>query len=82
MKEETKMDERVARIKRAMENAKGDDLDRMVRVFKYLADADMRTEYGNSGKTRYEILERHRQDRAEWQAAWDLLVNVLPEVGY
>lgn len=76
------MDERVARIKRAMDNAKGDDLFRAEHTFKYLPETEMQKEYGNSGKTRQQILDEYRQDRAEWQAAWDLLVNVLPEVGY
>ncbi len=76
------MDERVARIKRAMQANRCDNLERAERAFGNRTHDGMQEQYGFSGETCQQILKGYRQDRAEWQAAWDLLVNVLPEVGY
>lgn len=59
-----------------------DNLERASRAFSGKTPEQMQEQYGFSGKTCQHVLEGYRQDRAEWQASWDLLVKVIPEIGY
>lgn len=76
------MDERVARIRRAMQASRCDNLERAERAFAGQSAEYMNAKYGHSNDTPTQIIDGYRKDREEWQAAWDLLVKVLPEVGY
>lgn len=68
------------RLRRIVENAKGDDLERAERAFRNFSPSQMRGQWGESGKTPYEILDEYRQERAEWQRARDLLKRLLGPV--
>ena len=54
--------------------AKGDDLERAELFFK---GADLDRQHGDSGKTRRQVLQEYRNERARWQAANDLLEKLL-----
>ena len=54
---------------RIVENAKGDDLERATRAF---AGSKLDEEYGQSGKTRLQILQEYQQNRDEWGLAYKL----------
>ena len=57
------------KLRRIVDNARGDDLERAERCFAGMSEAEMDMPYGQSGKTRREILEDYRRERAEWRAA-------------
>lgn len=63
---------------RALENHRGDDLERARTAFRGLSAEDMDKEYGRSGKTRRQIIEGYERHAAEVDAAiaW---VKSLPE---
>lgn len=56
-------DEIIKYIRRVLENAKGDDLERATEAFRGYAPYQMEQQHGHSGKTRQEILDGYRQDR-------------------
>lgn len=57
--------------------AKGDDLERAEKAFAHISPPDLDQEYGASGRTCREILQSYRNERADWQAARDLLTRLL-----
>lgn len=56
-------------IKRAMENARGDDLERAKAAFRNCTETELDSEYGQSGKTRREILKEYESHRNDWLQA-------------
>jgi hypothetical protein len=65
--------EHIAIIKRAMDNARGDDMERAQHAFGRMTDAQLDQEYGSSGQTCRQILEGYRQHRQQHnEAARDL----------
>lgn len=58
---------------RALENLRGDDLERARSAFRNCTSAQMQEQYGQSGKTRAEILADYEADRAKINAAIDWL---------
>lgn len=68
------------RIRRAMDNAQGDNLERAEHAFRGLSEKQMNDEHGSSGKTRKQLLEEYRQERREWQVASDMLDSLLASV--
>lgn len=55
----------------ALENAMGDDLYRAQRAFRGLTSEQMNQQYGESGKTRNEILAEYEAHRDRVQDAMD-----------
>jgi hypothetical protein len=51
-------------VKQELKNSFGDDLERAEAAFRGLSQEAMNKNYGESGKTRHEILEGYRQDRS------------------
>ncbi len=51
-------------IRRVLDNAKGDDLERATAAFRGCTPDRMQEEYGQSGRTRQEILDSYQQQRA------------------
>lgn len=56
-------------VKRALENAQGDDLYRARAAWDGLSDVGLDTEYGESGKTRRQILAEYEAHDAAIKAA-------------
>lgn len=56
----------------ALENMRGDDLMRARRAFWNCSQEQMHELYGNSGKTRRQILDEYeaRESRIDWAIAW------------
>ena len=52
--------------------ANGDDLERAERAFRGLTGDQLNEEYGQSGRTKGEILEGYRKERLEWEQAYAL----------
>ncbi len=50
---------------RAMANSMGDDLERARSAFRGLSSAEMGHQYGQSGRTRQEIITEYEIDRAK-----------------
>ena len=65
-------------IKKAMANARGDDLERAEAAFHGMTGPELDQMYGQSGRTRREILEGYRQRRMEWQQANQYLKSLIP----
>lgn len=63
-------------VVKAMENAKGDDLERAQAAFQNQTKEQLDLEYGVSGKTRRQILRAYEEHREEWQRAMDWLRKV------
>lgn len=61
---------------RILENAKGDNLERAEMSFGKLTEDQLKEEWGRSGRTKGEILEGYREERKEWQAAYDLARSI------
>lgn len=66
------------KLMRIVENGKGDDLERARHAFRHLGENGMNMEWDKSGKTCQQILVEYVQERAEWQAAYDLACS-LPD---
>ncbi len=64
-------------IRHAMQNAKGDNLERAEASFRHVSTTSMDQEYGQSGKTRRDILEEYRANRRKWEAANKYLETLL-----
>ena len=58
---------------RALEVYRGDDFCRAEHAFRGLSDKEMDKEYGQSGKTRKQILDGYREKNAEIQRSIDFL---------
>lgn len=67
------------KLLRIVKNAKGDNLERAEMAFRGLPSVTMQEKYGSSGRTRQTILNDYRHERAEWQAAKELLIRLLKE---
>jgi hypothetical protein len=68
------------KLLRILESAKGDDLERVELAFQFYSEKEMNQEHGQSGSTRKEILDRYKQERAEWKAAYDLLQKLFGKI--
>lgn len=66
-------------LRRIVDNAAGDDLERADHAFARTVNLDV--EYGASGCTIREVWDGYRADRARWQTARDLLERVLRAAG-
>ncbi len=64
-------------LRYVMQCAKGDDLERATRAFAGLSPEEMSKEYGQSGRTRLEILNGYKTGREEWESANRLLDSLL-----
>ena len=60
------------KLMQIVECAKGDDLERAERAFRGLTGDQLNEEYGQSGRTKGEILEGYRKERREWEQAYAL----------
>ena len=60
------------KLMQIVERAKGDDLERAERAFRGLTGDQLNEEYGQSGRTKGEILEGYRKERREWEQAYAL----------
>ena len=63
---------------RIVEEAKGDNLERAEHAFRGLAGDQLNEEYGQSGRTKGEILDGYRRERADWKSAY-ALAKAVPE---
>ncbi|MBC8462415.1 MAG: hypothetical protein H8D67_30965 [Deltaproteobacteria bacterium] len=61
-------------------NAKGNNLERVQWSFAGFSSEEMQQQYGASGQTCQEILEGYHQERVEWEAAKKLLIDLLDSV--
>ncbi len=64
-------------IRRAMDNAKGDDLERARRAFGSMNATQLDAPHGESGMTRREILDQYKKHRAEHNTAMEELKPFL-----
>ena len=64
-------------LRRYVRNARGDYLHRARAAFRNCSPEQMNSQYGQSGKTRNEIIADYERFDAEWQAAHDLLERLL-----
>ena len=64
-------EELTAYIRRCIDNARGDDLERAKMAFGNLTDAQLDEEYGQSGETCREILEGYQRGADKNAAALD-----------
>ena len=71
------MNDPTEKLLRIVLNAKGDDLERAEAAFKRLSPEQMLEYHGDSGRTVQEILEGYREEREEWQDAYDLLKELI-----
>ena len=55
--------EKMEYIEHMVSRARGDDLERCEAAFKHINPGDMRSQHGQSGYTRGEILESYRRER-------------------
>ena len=60
------------KLLKIVQNSKGDDLERALMAFRGMTQEELNKEYGQSGKTRQQILVEYYQEREEWKAADDL----------
>ncbi len=66
-----------AYIIKAMNNARGDDLERANLSFSYMTSAERMREHGQSGKTREQIWDEYKLARAKWQQAMNYLEGLF-----
>lgn len=64
-------------IRRAMQNAKGDDLVRCEWAFQHCSEREMEEQYGASEQTRHQILDGYKKHRTEWEQANNELEELL-----
>ncbi len=60
------------KLMQIVECAKGDDLERAELAFRGLTEDQLKEEYGQSGRTKGEILTGYRNERREWEKAYAL----------
>ena len=60
-------------LRKALENYKGDDLERAEAAFKGLSVTAMGAQHGGSGYSRREVLAAYQAKRVRWEAASELL---------
>lgn len=56
-------------VSRALAFRHGDGFERWEREFRSFDEAEMQAEHGHSGRTRQEVLDEYRADRAAWESA-------------
>ncbi len=64
----------LGKLRRIVQNAKGDDLERARREFEGL---DPKMLWGTSGKTVGQVLSEYEADRAEWQAVAEAVDHLI-----
>ena len=64
-------------IRRALDNAKGDNLERATAAFRNCTPEQMQQEYGQSGETRQAILDGYKAARELHNAAVAVMDEVL-----
>ena len=57
------------KLRRIVDAARGDDLERATRAFAGMTSAALDEPHGESGKTRREVLDGYRRERQEWNRA-------------
>lgn len=67
-------------IRDAMARDKDDNLERAESMFRNCTPEEMQQRYGQSDRTRQEILDGHASHRRQWQEANDELEALLKEV--
>ena len=65
------------KLLRIVENARGGNLERAEMAFHGLSPEQMQEEHGFSNRTCQEVLDGYRRERKEWQAAKELLAELL-----
>jgi len=55
-----------------VERTRGDDLERAELAFRGLTKEQLAQEYGESGRTKGEMLDIYRKERREWEQAYAL----------
>ena len=68
-------------LRRAMQIAKGDDLERANHQFQNWDDAQLDAMYGQSGRTGREVWQDYKDDRAKWETANAFLEEMLKAKG-
>ena len=64
------------KLLRIVLDALGDDLERAEMAFSGLSPEQLQEEYGQSGKTKAQLLEEYRRGRKEWQTAYELAATL------
>ena len=67
-------------LRRAMDQYKGDNLERARHAFRGMTPEQMREQHGHSGKTRQQILDGYIEDRHEWQVASVMLDSMIASI--
>ena len=61
------------KLLKIVEAAKNDDLECAEYAFRY---SNLNELFGQSGKTKGQVLDAYRKERQEWQAAYDLVKSL------
>lgn len=69
------------KLKRIIENAKGDDLERARRSFHGMSSRQLDEQHGQSGRTRRQILQEYEAERALYLQAAALVEPILRNGG-
>jgi hypothetical protein len=70
----------IKRIRRMIDDDRGDDLERAIAAFRGYSVEDMGKQHGQSGRTRQEILDGYFRDRAEHEDMAGALLIRIPEL--
>ncbi|MFA5187174.1 MAG: hypothetical protein WC551_11915 [Patescibacteria group bacterium] len=65
------------KLRAIVDAARGDDLERAKAAFRGLSQSQMQERNEITGRTRQEILDEYQLERAEWQAASEILQQTL-----
>lgn len=68
-------------LRRAMDNARGDDLERAELSFRHLTENQLDEEFGQSRRTKRDVRDEYRERRARWEAAYEFLNQLLRAKG-
>lgn len=77
----TKEQESINYIRRALYDAKGDDLESAERTFKHCSPTQLQANYGYSDETCQQVLDRYREDRKHWQEAFSFFEELVKGYG-
>lgn len=73
--------EAAARLRQAIRQVQGDDLERAELAFRGLTPAQLQEPFGHSGRTKQQVLDEYREHRARDRAAQEFLEVLLRERG-
>lgn len=69
--------EKIGYIRKAMDAYVSDNLERASAAFRHFDEREMAQQYGDSGKTRQEIIDGYAHERSKWLECNVWLINQL-----